>query len=158
MKRILLIFAVLGLLAGPAAVNGKDFATKLAEVNFTADDLERFAIGTIVDWEGERTQARFNFQIDTLDGSTGSAPEWGIEVYDTPCDARRSSPVYARQAIDDPVYGVRINEFSSPILLAQLNRGSAVLVHDGPTPTFHAIAAGFTGRHELACVNISVDH
>ncbi len=95
-----------------------------------------------------------DFKIDTLDGSTDSASEWGVEVYNTPCDSRRGSLMYTSQAIDHPRYGVRINEFFSPHLLTQVQEGSVVIFHNGPTPTQHADDLGFSGRHDLACIPI----
>lgn len=161
MKRNLITLAVLGLLAVPgllsvpaAANDGKVGFNKKRQVSFDSSDFEGFAIGEIVDWADGRSQVRIDFQIDTLDGTTGSAPEWGIEVYDTACGTRRSYPIYVGQAIDDPVYGVRLHDFVRPHLLGRAGRGSVILVHDGPTPTQHAIDAGHTGRHELACVDL----
>lgn len=156
LKRILTTLVLLGsVLAAPAEANdGKDGFTKKRGVDFASEDLSGFATGKIVDWSDGRSHVHFKFQVDTLDGTTASAPEWGIEVYDTACAMRRSYPIYTGRAVDDPTYGVRIQDFIRPYLLARAGRGSVLLVHDGPTLTHHAVDMGYSGRHELACVDL----
>lgn len=155
MRRAWALLPLLVLLAEPAVANdGRDGYRKVRERSFSAEDLNYFAIATVIDWSDGRTQVRADFQVDTFDGSTASASEWGIEVYDTACGTRRAYPVYAGQAVDDPTYGVRLHEFFTPHLIRRVARGSVVVVHDGPTPTHHAAEAGYSGRHELACVDL----
>ena len=159
MKRawpVLPLLVLLVVLDQPVVANdGRDGYHKVREQSFSAQDFNYFAIGTIIDWTDGRTQVRIDFRVDTFDGSTASASEWGIEVYDTACGARRAYALYAAQAVDDPTYGVRLHEFLSPHLLRRAGRGSVVVVHDGPTPTRHAADSGYSGRHELACVDLA---
>jgi hypothetical protein len=145
--------AITGLV--PAASAARTDATKLRVVVLDGrTNCNRFCQGEIRDWSNGQTQVLVDFEVDTFDGSTESAPEWGVEVYNTPCGVARNAPTYTGQAIDHPQYGVRINSFFSPHLLAQVPGGSVVVVHDGPTKTRHAIDAGYSGRHELACIDV----
>jgi hypothetical protein len=158
-KRLFFIILAVSLLgavpAATAAAPDRGGETKLRTVVLDGrTNCNRFCQGEIRDWSTGKTQVLVDFRVDTLDGSTESAPEWGVEVYNTPCGSRRGYPTYTGQAIDHPQYGVRINEFFEPHLLAQVPGGSVVVVHDGPTPTQHAIDEGFSGRHELACIDI----
>jgi hypothetical protein len=159
MRKFVIILAALFITAGivpTADATSHRTATKLRAVVLDGrTNCNFFCQGEIRDWSNGKTQTLVDFRVDTLDGSTESAPEWGVEVYNTPCGATRNAPTYTEQAIDDPQYGVRINSFFGPHLLAQVPGGSVVVVHDGPTPTQHAQTAGFSGRHELACVNIT---
>jgi hypothetical protein len=150
-------FCLIVLQALPAdSHDGKAGYVRLRQVLVTPLDCSGLCQGVLIDWANGRSQVRIDFAPDVVTpDNNASAPEWQVEVYATPCGARKTYPIYQAAAVNDPTYGVRLHEFATPHLLAQVPNGSVWLLHDGPTPTRHAAAAGYSGRHVLGCVPTS---
>ena len=157
-----------GLAAAPALAANRDGTTKadhtqLAQVKVPASALAGLANLVMDDWSDGKTRVLSNLNPDDVDGTVdppASTPEWELKLSGSTCAeiaaGARSVTWFHANYVNDPTYGPRLlSFFETPAGGFVPGIESVTLIHDGPTPTRHAIEAGYSGRHDpVACVDV----
>lgn len=137
--------------------------TQTAQIKVPGEAMAGIGSGLVDDWSDGTSRVLFNLDPDDLDGSladgTDSTSEWELigrtgSCEDVTVDGGSGATLFDESFVNTRVYGPRVLVFlESPPGGMVPALGSIALIHDGPTPTQHAIDQGYSGRHLVACVN-----